>query len=72
MPWRCAYAVFRRNENFPEKSPRDERSARAWVGLFPQVLNDDEMRSRYDQFGEAGVRMGGGGGPAYEVGQLRA
>lgn len=29
-----------------------------------QVLNDDEKRQRYDQFGEAGVGMGGGGGGA--------
>lgn len=27
-----------------------------------QVLNDDEQRQRYDQFGEAGIGMGGGGG----------
>jgi len=28
-----------------------------------QVLSDDTMRSRYDQFGEAGVKQGAGGGP---------
>jgi len=30
-----------------------------------QVLSDPQMRSRYDQFGVAGVRSGGGGGPGY-------
>jgi len=28
-----------------------------------QVLSDEQMRSRYDQFGEAGVKQGAGGGP---------
>ncbi|CAM9282492.1 unnamed protein product, partial [Discosporangium mesarthrocarpum] len=32
------------------------------------VLNDSEMRARYDQFGEAGVGAGaGGGGQGFEV-----
>lgn len=29
-----------------------------------QVLNDEEQRQRYDQFGEAGIGRGGGGGGA--------
>lgn len=32
-------------------------------------MNDDEQRQRYDQFGEAGIGMGGrgGGGQGFEV-----
>ncbi|CAN1285671.1 Chaperone protein DnaJ [Linum perenne] len=41
----------------------------AYRRLARQVLSDDKMRSRYDQFGEAGVKstVGGGQSDAYTV-----
>lgn len=35
-------------------------------GAF-QVLNDDEQRQRYDQFGEAGINMGAAGAQGFDV-----
>lgn len=35
--------------------------------LLQQVLNDDDMRARYDQFGEAGVSGAAAGGSGFEV-----
>lgn len=32
-----------------------------------QVLNDDEQRQRYDQFGEAGINMGAAGAQGFDV-----
>ena len=32
-----------------------------------EVLSDPDVRQRYDQFGEAGVKSGGGGGPGFST-----
>ncbi len=46
------------NPDDPDAEARFKEVARAY-----QVLSDDQMRQRYDQFGEAGVGGGGAGGP---------
>ena len=46
-----------RNPGDPEAEAKFKEAAEAY-----EVLSDEQMRSRYDQFGHAGVR--GGGGPA--------
>ncbi|MCB9838848.1 MAG: molecular chaperone DnaJ [Phycisphaeraceae bacterium] len=46
-----------RNPGDPEAESKFKEAAEAY-----EVLSDEQMRSRYDQFGHAGIR--GGGGPA--------
>lgn len=54
----------RARELHPDANPGDEEKAEQFKELSRayQVLSDDTQRSRYDQFGEAGVGGAGGGG----------
>jgi molecular chaperone DnaJ len=55
----------RARELHPDANPGDANAAERFKELARayQVLSDDQQRARYDQFGEAGVRGAGGGGP---------
>jgi molecular chaperone DnaJ len=58
----------RARELHPDANPGDAARAERFkeVSTAYQVLSDDEQRARYDRYGEAGVRGGGGGGPSAE------
>tara|TARA_B110001452_G_scaffold35607_1_gene27387 strand:+ start:569 stop:1537 length:969 start_codon:yes stop_codon:yes gene_type:complete len=47
----------------PARLARGRRQRSSLSAAARQVLSDEQMRSRYDQFGEAGVKQGAGGGP---------
>lgn len=38
-----------------------------WPLVKLQVLSDDDKRSRYDRFGEAGLKGAGAGGPSVRL-----
>ena len=59
----------RAREFHPDANPNDAAAAEQFkkIAMAYQVLSDDEQRSRYDRYGEAGVRgNGGGAGPSAE------
>lgn len=58
----------RAREFHPDTNPDDQHAAEQFkeVAHAYQVLSDDEQRARYDQFGEAGIRGSGAGGPTAE------
>ncbi len=57
-------------EFHPDANPDDASAAEQFklVARAYQVLSDDQLRARYDRYGEAGVggNAGGGGGPSAE------
>ncbi|MFN3257736.1 MAG: molecular chaperone DnaJ [Ilumatobacter sp.] len=59
----------RAREFHPDANPGDDSAAERFkeVSQAYQVLSDDQQRARYDQFGEAGVRNGGGGASADDL-----
>ena len=60
-------------KNHPDRNPGDEESTELFKEASEayDVLSDDNKRSRYDQFGHAGVSgAGGGGGGFQDVGDI--
>jgi molecular chaperone DnaJ len=59
----------RARESHPDANPDDPAAAERFKELSRayQVLSDPEQRSRYDRYGEAGVRGNGGAGNAEDL-----
>ena len=58
----------RARELHPDANAGDQASAERFkeVSTAYQTLSDDDLRARYDRYGEAGVRGNGSGGPSAE------
>ncbi len=59
-------------KNHPDRNPGDEAAVERFKeasGAF-DVLSDESKRSRYDQFGHAGISGAGGGGGFQDVGDI--
>lgn len=59
-------------KNHPDRNPGDEEAVERFKEASEafDVLGDDAKRSRYDQFGHAGVSGAGGGGGFQDVGDI--